>query len=242
LLSEERVKRRSFPKSLLKSQCEACGSTLALELDHWDNNPSNDDPSNAATLCHACHELKTQLSKEKGAAHAGATRNALFRRTVEGAVELIGANKFRKRRDAENQEWLDERAARAARLNAGQYVEVTEYKCANSRRAHQFSYRSDAPYERPDDSCPFCYMPLGIIKTYRIHKRLIPGKGWVETIVEEPATTQPSPQALPEPATTNPTLAAFGALLLREILASWGVRPRGKSRRWRGRSRGYRRR
>ena len=237
-----RVKRRSFPRSLLKSQCDACGSKLALELDHWDNNPSNDDPSNAATLCHACHELKTQLSKEKGAARAAATRNAIFRQTVEGAAELIGADKFRTRRDTENQEWLDERSVRAARQKAGHYVEVTEYKCANSRRAHEFRHRSDEPYEGPDDWCEFCHMPLKVAREYRLHRRLEPGKGWVETTIEEPAVIRPSTQAPSAPTTTNPALVALGVLALRAVLTSLGIRPRGKSGRRGGRSRGYRRR
>ena len=218
------MKRRSFPKSLLKSQCETCGSTLALELDHWDNNPSNDDPSNAATLCHACHELKTQLSKEKGAAHAAATRNDIFRRTVEGAIELIGADTFRKRRDAENQEWLDERTARAARLKAGSYVEVTEYKCPNTRRAHELKHRSDSDFAPPTE-CPFCHMPLDVVKTYRIHKRLVSGQGWLETIVPGSEVTHMQP----ERSAGRGAATLLGAALFLRLLGELGSnrRPRG---------------
>ena len=40
-----------------------------MELDHWDDDPLNNDPSNAVTLCFACHNVKTEyvrLDPEKG--------------------------------------------------------------------------------------------------------------------------------------------------------------------------------
>ena len=149
------MRRRSFPKSLLKSWCETCDSTLALELDHWDSNPSNDDPSNAATLCHACHELKTLAVREEGAAYASETDNASFRKAIETAKKRLGANGFRERQDGQNQEWLD---SKAAQTTSEHCVEVYECRCTNPGQAHEFSSRveNDSWPTTVSTVCPPC--------------------------------------------------------------------------------------
>jgi hypothetical protein len=47
-----------------KSYCELCNfialDPVQLDVDHIDNNPSNNDKSNLQTLCANCHRLKTK--------------------------------------------------------------------------------------------------------------------------------------------------------------------------------------
>lgn len=47
-----------------KDYCEHCNkkweSGKKFDVDHIDNNPSNNDPSNLQTLCRQCHSKKTK--------------------------------------------------------------------------------------------------------------------------------------------------------------------------------------
>jgi len=235
LCGGEGVNRRSFPKTLSKSQCETCGSSLALELDHWDNDCANDDPSNAVTLCHACHELKSIAARTEGAAYAADAKNASFTRAVSAAKRELGSDGFRRRQDGKNAEWLRERAARTARMQAGEYVEVTAYRCTRRGHRHEFEHRSDHDDLQPTE-CPFCCSPLEIVKTYRIHKRLVPGQGWVETVVagSEVVATEPERPA-------DRMAAVLGAALFLRLLGQLAPKRRAripkKAPRWQNRSR-----
>lgn len=63
-----KVKRKQLPNKLRykmiteQPYCLTCGSTVAegirLEIDHIDNNPSNNDPSNLQVLCNLCNRGK----------------------------------------------------------------------------------------------------------------------------------------------------------------------------------------
>jgi hypothetical protein len=59
-------------RSYKKQECEKCGFVpihrCQLDVDHIDNNHSNDDISNLQTLCANCHRLKShvhRMSKNK---------------------------------------------------------------------------------------------------------------------------------------------------------------------------------
>lgn len=47
-----------------EDKCSKCGfipeDLVQLDVDHIDNNPSNNKPSNLQTLCANCHRLKTK--------------------------------------------------------------------------------------------------------------------------------------------------------------------------------------
>lgn len=49
--------------------CEACSkrgrATPATDVDHIDNDPTNNDRGNLASLCHPCHSRKTQADMGK---------------------------------------------------------------------------------------------------------------------------------------------------------------------------------
>ena len=51
-----------------KDHCERCGfvaeDSVQLDVDHIDNNPSNNDTLNLQTLCANCHRLKTKLNND----------------------------------------------------------------------------------------------------------------------------------------------------------------------------------
>lgn len=50
----------------LCEDCQARGLTVeATDVDHRDNNPSNNDPRNLASLCGPCHSRKTQADMGK---------------------------------------------------------------------------------------------------------------------------------------------------------------------------------
>lgn len=50
----------------LCEHCEARGIlTAATDVDHRDNDPSNNDPDNLASCCHECHSRKTQADMGK---------------------------------------------------------------------------------------------------------------------------------------------------------------------------------
>ncbi len=52
-------------------QCVREGRTEpATDVDHHDNDPSNNDPLNLVPLCHACHSRKTQADMGKTVRHA----------------------------------------------------------------------------------------------------------------------------------------------------------------------------
>lgn len=48
--------------------CDKCGfkaeNPVQLDVDHKDNNPANNDPSNLWTLCKNCHVLKTKVNRD----------------------------------------------------------------------------------------------------------------------------------------------------------------------------------
>jgi 5-methylcytosine-specific restriction endonuclease McrA len=52
-----------------KDYCEHCNKKWEggrkFDVDHIDNDPSNNDPSNLQTLCRKCHSIKTKKDKEK---------------------------------------------------------------------------------------------------------------------------------------------------------------------------------
>ena len=60
-------KRRNFKNraALLAPECRACGTSSGLELDHWDNDPTNNDPLNARTLCFACNATKAEFARDQ---------------------------------------------------------------------------------------------------------------------------------------------------------------------------------
>lgn len=45
--------------------CEYCQKALANEVDHADNDPSNNDRSNLVSACKPCHSRKTQQDMGK---------------------------------------------------------------------------------------------------------------------------------------------------------------------------------
>lgn len=45
--------------------CEYCQAAEATEVDHIDNDPSNNDRSNLASACKPCHSRKTQQDQGK---------------------------------------------------------------------------------------------------------------------------------------------------------------------------------
>lgn len=51
-----------------KDYCESCNkkweSGRKFDVDHIDNNPSNNDPSNLQTLCRKCHIEKSKRDKK----------------------------------------------------------------------------------------------------------------------------------------------------------------------------------
>ena len=53
--------------------CEACFKrgrvTPATDVDHSDNDPTNNERSNLASLCHSCHSRKTQADMGKQIKH-----------------------------------------------------------------------------------------------------------------------------------------------------------------------------
>lgn len=55
----------------LKLSCESCGSTLALEAHHIDQDRSNNGPSNIQTLCSPCHDFWHATAKRLGRQVAG---------------------------------------------------------------------------------------------------------------------------------------------------------------------------
>lgn len=54
--------------------CRQCASqgrtTAATDVDHADNDPSNNDSTNLVPLCHECHSRKTQADMGKRVSHA----------------------------------------------------------------------------------------------------------------------------------------------------------------------------
>ena len=60
---------RKLRASVLRGEplCRHCQSrgliVVATEVDHCDNDSTNDDPSNHQALCHDCHSLKTHLDQ-----------------------------------------------------------------------------------------------------------------------------------------------------------------------------------
>jgi len=54
--------RRNFSALLKDTECWSCGSPESLQIDHWDNDRSNNSDTNARTLCLPCHKKKTDLA------------------------------------------------------------------------------------------------------------------------------------------------------------------------------------
>lgn len=48
-----------------KDNCEKCGGTKKLEIDHIDSNRSNNNINNLMTLCSKCHWEKTLQNNER---------------------------------------------------------------------------------------------------------------------------------------------------------------------------------
>lgn len=72
---EQRFRSRCFrcirdARKLKADKCNFCGvmpeDKKKLQTDHIDGNPSNNDPSNVQTLCHACHIVKTNIERGTG--------------------------------------------------------------------------------------------------------------------------------------------------------------------------------
>ena len=60
--NRKRSLKRYPHRKYLKECCEICGFTghpCQLDVDHIDQNHSNNDPANLQTLCANCHRLKT---------------------------------------------------------------------------------------------------------------------------------------------------------------------------------------
>lgn len=48
---------RARAKKIRKDACEVCESKSDLHAHHMDEDPSNNDPKNVATLCGSCHQI-----------------------------------------------------------------------------------------------------------------------------------------------------------------------------------------
>jgi 5-methylcytosine-specific restriction endonuclease McrA len=55
---------RSIARKFKKANCEKCGTTENLEIDHIDGNRSNNKIDNVQTLCGKCHIEKTKLNRD----------------------------------------------------------------------------------------------------------------------------------------------------------------------------------
>lgn len=70
-LSLNGVKWRRLRAAVLEREplCRDCYRrgrlTTATDVDHHDNDPSNNDPENLVSLCHECHSRKTQADMGK---------------------------------------------------------------------------------------------------------------------------------------------------------------------------------
>ena len=180
------AKRKPFPKGYLKSECQICGSRLALELDHWDNDTSNNAESNARTLCHACHKLKTQWVQDVGIAWANESDNEGFLESVNGAKAVSGIEEFRRLQNKINEEHLEARRHGESKLK-DQIIEVTVYRCTKPRFPHIIEIRSDESYDN-FPNCIFCPYASGshliAVRKHSIRRQYHPGKGWTETIFD----------------------------------------------------------
>lgn len=55
-----KLRRSVLEREPLCRHCAARGLIVpSVDVDHIDNNPANDDPSNHQALCHECHSRKT---------------------------------------------------------------------------------------------------------------------------------------------------------------------------------------
>lgn len=70
-LSLNGVRWRRLRAAVLEREplCRDCWKrgrlTTATDVDHHDNDPSNNDPENLVPLCHECHSRKTQADMGK---------------------------------------------------------------------------------------------------------------------------------------------------------------------------------
>lgn len=58
---------RKLRAQVLREQplCAICKTEWATDVDHRDNDPTNNERTNLQGLCHACHSLKTQADMGK---------------------------------------------------------------------------------------------------------------------------------------------------------------------------------
>ena len=58
---------RTLRAAVLREQplCEYCQAAEATEVDHMDNDPTNNDRSNLVSACKPCHSRKTQADMGK---------------------------------------------------------------------------------------------------------------------------------------------------------------------------------
>ena len=93
------TKRKPFKSYKKLKECFVCGSNLGLEVDHWDNDNSNDRPSNAKTLCRICNTDKALFYKQNRD-----PRNLNYLNIVEDLKCHLGEEGFRRRQEERHRE------------------------------------------------------------------------------------------------------------------------------------------
>ena len=127
-----RQARREFSRRLLGQKCWSCTSRSELQIDHWDNDRSNNSPENARTLCGPCHEQKTLFAKADRDPD-----NVRFTEWVETQQTQLGTEEFGKRQQD-------------SRLH-----HVYETVCSKPRYSHRYTYCHEKLAEL-GGFCPFC--------------------------------------------------------------------------------------
>lgn len=142
--------RRDFDRSLLADGCWFCGSAKRLQLDHWDNDRSNNRRSNARTLCKPCHETKTDYYRQDRD-----QLNTRFRQWADKNVSALGRDGF-----GSMQEDVYEHT-------------IIETICSKRRYPHRHTYCQEE-IDLYQDYCPFCPImasPLKMLASRNIEEK-----------------------------------------------------------------------
>lgn len=139
--------RRDFPKSLLQPNCWSCGSVRFLQLDHWDNDRSNNSATNARTLCAPCHERKSDLYRQETD-----PENNGFLEWVAEQILARGAQQFR----------LDQESVLSHKV----YMTV----CSKPRFPHRWEYCQEE-IDMYQGYCPWCPVMSSPLKQITLEYR-----------------------------------------------------------------------